>query len=72
MTRGVRTNWDLVAKIKIERMESNNIHIDEKNLSNFLRYKEIEFNITVPTKEDEIVDHPTITSKYLKKFFKWK
>jgi hypothetical protein len=79
-TRGVRTNWDLVAKIKVLKSQNHEnegnekatpLNIDEKALALYLKMKEQEFNNHVPTSEEDVLNHPTMISKYLKKFFKW-
>jgi hypothetical protein len=79
-TRGVRTNWELVAKIKVLKSQNHEnegnekatpLKIDEKALANYLRMKEQEFNNHIPENEEDIMNHPTMISKYLKKFFKW-
>jgi len=78
-TRGVRTNWDLVAKIKILRNKDHEegaedsapLNINEKELANYLRIKEHQFNNHIPTCEEDVLNHPTMISKFLKKFIKW-
>lgn len=80
-TRGVRTNWDLVAKIKVLKSQNHEnegndkatpLNIDEKKLAMYLKMKEQEFNNHIPKDSEDILNHPTMISKYLKKFFKWK
>lgn len=71
-TRGVRTNWQLVAKIKKIRSATSYINVDEKHLGLVLKMKEQQFNETIIKDEESTISHPTMLSKYFKRFLPWK
>lgn len=75
MNRDVRLNWDLIAKLKKAKLNTNtkdSMNIDENNLSNVLRVKAYDFNNIIPEDLDSVIDHPIMVDKYFKKYLIWR